>query len=184
METNRAENPGSDVPGREFMQLLLQSDRPLRLYVLSLLPHWADADDLLQETKLELWERFAEYDASGNFLAWARKIAFYRVLDHRKKSMREHSPSFSQTTLELVAESAASIQQETDARHRALADCMTKVSSDNVALLRQCYEAGRTTKEVAESLGRSVRATQHKVAKIRVALVDCVERTLRQETHP
>ncbi len=165
------------------MQLLLESERPLRVYVLSLMPHWADADDVLQQTKLQLWERFAEYDPSGNFLAWARKIAFYLVLDHRKKVNRERA-SFSQAALELVAEAAAAIQPEADARHRALADCLAKLAPANRSLLRQCYEASRTVKQVAESLGRSIRATQQKVAKIRLALQDCVERTMRQEEHP
>jgi RNA polymerase sigma-70 factor (ECF subfamily) len=183
VDAGRQENSGTDVPGHDFMQLLLQSERPLRVYVLSLMPHWADAEDVLQETKLQLWDRFAEYDASGSFLAWARKIAFYLVLDHRKKVSRERV-RFSQTALELVAESAAAFQQESDARHRALAECLAKLSLANRALLRQCYGAGRTIKQVAESLGRSIRATQQKVAKIRVILQDCVERTMRQEEHP
>jgi RNA polymerase sigma-70 factor (ECF subfamily) len=162
------------------MELLLQSERPLRVYVLSLMPHWADADDVLQQTKLQLWERFAEFDSAGSFLAWARKIAFYLVLDQRKRVNRERAV-LSQAALELVAETAAAIEHESDARHRALVACLTKLAPENRSLLRQCYEAGRTIKQVAEGLGRSIRATQQKVAKIRVALQDCIERTMHQE---
>jgi RNA polymerase sigma-70 factor (ECF subfamily) len=183
VEEGRRENSGGEAPGRDFMQLLLQSERPLRAYVLSLMPHWDDADDVLQQTKLQLWERFAEYDPAGNFLSWARKIAFYLVLDHRKKLSRERA-KLSQAALELVAESAAAIEQESDLRHRALADCLAKLAPENRTLLRQCYEAGHTIKQVAESLGRSIRATQQKVSKIRVALQECVERTMRREEHP
>ena len=64
----------ADPRTADFMRLVMQHDRQWKAYVVSLVPNWADADDILQDTKLELWERFAEYDPAGDFGAWARKI--------------------------------------------------------------------------------------------------------------
>jgi RNA polymerase sigma-70 factor, ECF subfamily len=164
------------------MELLLQNEGPLRVYVLSLLPHWSDAEDVLQETKLQLWERFSEYRETGSFLAWARKIAFFLVLNHRNKVHRERT-YLSRAALELVEGAAAARCEESDERHHALAACLTKLSPANRLLLWRCCADGQRVKQVAEHLGRSVRATQQTLAKIRIVLQACVERTMRREDH-
>jgi len=45
--------------------LLAKNERRLSQYVLALVPNWADADDLIQQTKVRLWEQFGQYDKSG-----------------------------------------------------------------------------------------------------------------------
>lgn len=165
------------------MRLVRQYDRQWKAYVVSLLPNWSDADDILQDTKLELWQRFAEYDPSGDFGAWARKIILFRVMTLRNKLGRERI-RFSQEAFELVAAEAATIAHETDDRFRTLADCLKKLSDAARQLLWRCYAGNATVKDIAMSLGRSIRGTQHAVAKIRSDLQECVEREMRREEHP
>ena len=55
----------------EFLRLLLQHERRIRAYILALVPNWADADDLYQETTVRLWEQFADYNPEKEFGAWA-----------------------------------------------------------------------------------------------------------------
>ena len=73
---------------------------------------------------------------------------------------------------------------EADARLRALAGCLKKLTDAARLLLWRCYAGGATIKDVAVSLGRSVRATQRAVAKIRSDLQQCIEREMRKEEHP
>jgi RNA polymerase sigma-70 factor, ECF subfamily len=167
----------------EFMRLLLQHDRQLKAFTVSLVPHWADAEDILQETKLELWERFAEYDRTGDFGAWARTLIFYRVKTFRKQSGRERA-RFSQETFDLVAAEASAVANETEARLFALAACIKKLTEAARVLLWRCTVGGATVKDVAVSLGRSVRGTQRAVANIRRDLQECIERELRREEPP
>ena len=179
----RDEHFYQDPRTREFMQLLLQNDRQLKAFALSLVPHWADAEDILQDTKVELWERFAEYDRTGDFGAWARKIIFYRVRTFRRKSGRERA-RFSQAAFDLLAAEAETVANETEARHFALAACIKKLTEATRILLWRCTASGATVKDVAVSLGRSVRGTQRAVAKIRRDLQECIEREMRKEEHP
>lgn len=167
----------------QFVGLLAQYDRQLKVFAVSLVPHWADAEDILQDAKIELWERFAEYDSAGDFGAWARRIIFYRVMTFRKKAGRERA-HFSQAALDLLAEEAATVATETDARLSALASCIKKLSEAARVLLWRCTAGGATAKDVAESLGRSVRGTQRAVARIRCDLQQCIEREMRREEHP
>jgi RNA polymerase sigma-70 factor, ECF subfamily len=167
----------------EFMRLLLQNERQLRTFTVSLVPHWADAEDILQDAKLELWERFAEYDHTGDFGAWARSIIFYRVKTFRKKSGRERV-HFSQTAFDLVAAEASVVANETESRLFALAACIKKLTEAARILLWRCTVSGATVKDVAVNLGRSVRGTQRAVANIRRDLQECIERQMRSEEHP
>jgi RNA polymerase sigma-70 factor, ECF subfamily len=176
-------NCDADERASNFMRLVRQYDRQWKAYVVSLLPNWADADDILQDTKLELWERFAEYDPAGDFGAWARKIILFRVMTFRTRSGRERA-HFSQEAFDLVAVEAAHIVDQADVRFRVLASCLQKLTDAARQLLWRCYATGVTIKDVALSLGRSIRGTQQAVAKIRSDLQQCIEREMRKEEHP
>jgi RNA polymerase sigma-70 factor, ECF subfamily len=168
---------------REFVRLLGLHEQELGGYIVSLVPNWADADEIAQETRLRLWEQFERYDPTKDFGAWARTIAYFMVLAHRKRSQRT-SARFSDRFIELVAEEAASLSTEAPPLRRALGDCMAKLSQAARELLWACYAGKETIKEVAIRLGRSVRGTQHSVAKIRTDLQRCIENALHREDSP
>ena len=59
----------------QFMRLLAAHERQLTAFVLALIPHWADADEIVQETKIRLWQQFDQYRPDESFGAWACAIA-------------------------------------------------------------------------------------------------------------
>ena len=52
-----------NVDVEEFVRLLMAHERQIFTYILTLLPHVADAEDVLQETSIVLWRKFPEYQA-------------------------------------------------------------------------------------------------------------------------
>ena len=54
----------------EFSQKLVGIQRPLYSYILSMLPHREDAEDVLQEANLILCQKASEYSPEGNFQSW------------------------------------------------------------------------------------------------------------------
>src|SRR5262245_22061331 len=100
------EEPGSREKVRLFLRLFLQNERRLYAYILTLLPHRADADDVLQEASLVMWDKFDDEHPPADFVAWGCRIAYFKVLDFRKKRQRSRV-LFSQATLERLAETAA-----------------------------------------------------------------------------
>jgi RNA polymerase sigma-70 factor (ECF subfamily) len=175
-----AEYQDPDQRGIEFIGLLARQERRLTAYVATLVPNWADVDDILQATKLKLWEQFGQYDPTGDFGAWARKIAFYQVLTYRKKLGRDRS-RFSPETLDLLAEELAAASEEADARRAALDGCLNKLTMVGRQLLWHFYGGEDTVKDMALKLGRSVRGTQRAVAKLRGDLQECIERAVCRE---
>jgi len=168
--------------GRLFLRLFLQNERRLYAYILTLLPNRADADDVLQEVSLVLWDKFDERHPPDDFAAWGCRIAYFKVLDFYKKSQRSRV-RFSQVMLERVAETAVeqSAALQLDERRAALATCIEKLSPRDRDLLARRFAEGATTQSTAAAVGRSVDAVYKALAKIRQALFDCVTRTLAQE---
>jgi RNA polymerase sigma-70 factor (ECF subfamily) len=168
--------------GKLFLRLFLQNERRLYAYILTLLPHRADADDVLQEASLVMWDKFDEHHPPDDFTAWGCRIAYFKVLDFYKKSQRSRV-RFSQTMLDRVAETAVeqAATLQLDERREALAGCLEKLGPRDRDLLSRRFAPGATTQSTAAEVGRSVDVIYKKLAKIRQALFDCVSRTLAGE---
>jgi RNA polymerase sigma-70 factor, ECF subfamily len=164
----------------EFVRLLKQHDNRISAFIFSLVPHWADADDLIQETSVRLWEQFHEYRPGTDFGAWACTIARYMVLAYRKRMQRSRL-QFRPEVFELLAgelDAAATVQHD---RLEALAECLNTCDERSRDLLRSCYEKGAVIKDVARRLGRSIQGVYMALSRLRKALHDCVGKKLRKE---
>src|SRR5437899_5253795 len=121
----------SDRPAKVqlFLRLFLQNQRRLYAYILTLLPHRADADDVLQDTSLTMWDRFDANGPPDDFLTWGRRVAYHKVLDFNKKSQRAQS-RLSLLFLERIAALAGqeSTSLQLDDRREALAGCLEKLA--------------------------------------------------------
>jgi RNA polymerase sigma-70 factor (ECF subfamily) len=165
--------------GKLFLRLFLENERRLYAYILTLLANRADADDVLQEASLVMWDKFDEDHPPADFAAWGCRIAYFKVLDFYKKRGRNRV-HFSQPMLERVAETAieqaASLQL--DERRDALAGCIEKLAPRDRDLLTRRFAPGATTQSTAVQVGRSADAVYKAVAKIRQVLLECVNRAL------
>ena len=71
MQPEPASNLDRDDRTEEFLRLLNQHERAVNAYILTLNPHWADAEDIAQETRLRLWKQFDKYQPGTDFCAGA-----------------------------------------------------------------------------------------------------------------
>ena len=65
----------------EFVRLFVAHEGRLRAFIRALLPTWADVDEVMQETSLVAWRKFARFERGTNFMAWAATIARFEALD-------------------------------------------------------------------------------------------------------
>jgi RNA polymerase sigma-70 factor (ECF subfamily) len=117
-------------------------------------PNWADADEILQETNIRLWEEFEKFEAGTNFAAWAMRVAHFQILTWRKKVHRSRLV-FDQRVLDALATEPSWTDEEFEARQEALAECVSQLPDHSRDLLRQCYMRGTKAKDVATELNRS-----------------------------
>lgn len=180
MSDDASPNPREHVDAlqRRFLPLWTQHQRRVFAYIYTLIPHRADAEDLLQETSVTLWEKFDEFEEGTDFVAWACQVAYWKVRNARRKYAR--SPIIhDDELLSSLSEKAIAGQAESDRLHGALGECLKKIGERDRALILSRYESDRTVKEVAELAGRSVDSVYKALSRIRKALLDCV--TLRLE---
>lgn len=163
----------------EFVRLLGQNQRRLLIYVMSLVPRWSDAEEVLQETNLVLWREFGSFRPGSNFSAWACRIALNRVLAWRKRQRRERL-EFSAEFLEAVAEEITSEAERLEERSRLLARCIEKLPAKQRTMLRARYTEGRAIEAIAREAGRTADAVYRALSRTRQALHECVTRALEQ----
>jgi RNA polymerase sigma-70 factor, ECF subfamily len=164
----------------EFLRLLGEHERSLYVFVLATVTHWADADDIVQETKIRLWEQFDKYQPGTDFGAWARSVAHYLILAYHEKAKRERL-RFSQAFCEAVAAEAQAAPHLVSDRQQALLHCLEKLGKARRRLIELYYAGKESLRELAQRLGQSYDATRKTVYRTQIALSQCIESQLRKD---
>jgi RNA polymerase sigma-70 factor (ECF subfamily) len=164
----------------EFLRLFAKSQRGLHAYILALVFDPNTAADLLQETNIVLWRKFDLYEQGTNFFAWAREIARLSVLRHRRTSSRRIA-TLDPHLLEELAERFSECPEPTGRDKEVLSGCLEKLKDADRELIVARYRPGASVAGIAVRLGRPENSVSQSLCRIRRALAECVERTLRAE---
>jgi RNA polymerase sigma-70 factor, ECF subfamily len=163
-----------------FVQLVTQYQQRVHLFILSLVTNRADAEEILQETNLVLWRKFAEFRPGSDFRAWAFQVAYNKVKSFQERHGRDRLRFGTEVTDRLAA-IATSTPDSVPAELEALDVCKRQLSQQDRDLIERRYQPGATTASVAAEVGRSVAAVYKAVVRIRRALYECVQRAIRRE---
>lgn len=166
--------------GAKFVQLLAANEHRIGSYVLALIPNWNDAEEIIQETKLRLWEQFGTYDPEKDFGTWACVIARYGVMTFRTRAARSRI-QFSQELVDRLSGELPQIVAESDARLAFVEQCLKKLTRWQRDLLWRCCVAGDSTERVASQLGRKAGSTRQALLRIRRKLYLCIEDAQQKE---
>lgn len=161
----------------EFLTLLTQHDRVLGIHVHALVNSSADADDILQQTKLIMWREFAQFERGTNFLAWARKIAFHQILTYRRSKKKEHLP-LEEDVLEALHHEVSRLADTHDDRREALQSCLHKLPTEHRQLVLLRYYEDLEVEQVAEKIRSTAGAVYRALSRVRFTLLECVEKEL------
>ena len=167
----------------EFLRLFSANQTRLFAYLLTLLPQWHDAEEVLQETSVVLWRSFDQFQRGTNFLAWARKTAFHQTLTFRKRNKRHALPLFSDEFIACVVQEAECMAETLEEQLHAMGKCIEHLPSEHRRLVTLCYQPNVTTQEVATQLGRPAGTVYKSLTRIRRTLMECIERTISQGDH-
>jgi RNA polymerase sigma-70 factor (ECF subfamily) len=163
-----------------LVRLLTRHQDELFRYIFALLPHEEDARDVLQETSVALYRKFAEYDPGKPFLAWAYRFAYLEVLKQRERNQRR-SRYFSRELIERLALERQEQEPVLQERLQALELCLHELPPDDRELIRQRYQNQKRTEEMVEQLGSSRRTFFRKLDRIRRSLLECINRRMAAE---
>lgn len=163
----------------EFADLVRRHTSQVLAYINALLLNWNDADDLFQETCVVLWQKFDEFTPGTNFLAWALRIADFKVMKFRAKQAK-HAAFIDRLRQNLIDDFASQGDSDAEAGLTALSDCMNRLQDDDRRLIMTCYGESVPVRQVANTMGRSPQSVHHSLCRVRKWLIECVDRKRRQ----
>ena len=164
----------------QFLRLLSAAEHDVYRYIFALVPDIHAARDVYQETTLDLWKKFDQYDPAKPFVPWACRFAYMQVLRLRK-TRRSSGIFLSQQALENIGAHYLSKRQELDWRRQALVNCLEKLPESSRKLIYMRYSEGRSIADIAQRTKRSVHTLYKHAAQIRQWLMDCTQRALEAE---
>lgn len=162
----------------EFLHHFLANETAIRRTILSLVPNLTDAEDILQQTAVALWESFDHYDRERDFRPWACQFARNRALrwiDARKRWNR----LLDRSVVEQLEETRLELQPALDDRFGFLRECIDELPSDSRTIIRSYYFDRSPVDEIARLTGATSAAIYKSLQRIRAALQECIERKSR-----
>ncbi len=173
-------DPIQDDTQDDFVQLIAAHSSKLMSFIRILTMNKHDeAEEVFQLTCMVLWQKFHQYDASGNFLAWACRIAHFERLKLQESKRRVKL--LGDDAIEALATAAMPISLELSERRSALAECLTKLPDLDHDLIRQRYFEGCSVQEIADRLGRSTHAVYRELSRVHGLLSRCIDRAVIEE---
>lgn len=163
------------VPSREFIAELTGAQRRLHGFIRTLMHDPVVVDEILQETNLAVWEQAERFEPGSNFVAWACRIAWFKVLDHRRRVQRQRL-RFSDTLLETIADEALEDLDMAERQRTALVACIADLPGRQRTVLTMHYFKQMSLEQIGVVIDRKANAVGQMIFRIRKALRDCILR--------
>jgi RNA polymerase sigma-70 factor (ECF subfamily) len=158
-----------------FVRLLAKHQGQIYSYILSIVGNYHDSDDILQETASKLWVLFDRYEPGTDFLKWSLSVAFYRVLEYRKKAKLRSKILYSDDFFRQISELAPVHLSRTQEYLEKLKDCMERLQPSDAALIKLRYNQDLPVKEIAARIRKSVRNVYFSLSRIQHLLLKCID---------
>lgn len=174
--THRMNDSSQDERYERFVGLLSRYEPSIRSYVHTLLPGGQGIDDVCQETALECWRKFADFDDQGDeasFIRWACVIAHFKVLSW----VRDHSRDrlvFRESILQTIADRAIEDSDQKATKLNAMERCLKSMDQENRQLLLSIYSPGKSVVEISQETGQAVGRLYRRIRGLRKSLLDCI----------
>jgi len=165
------QNPG---PDEQFVRLITEHQNRLYGLILSMLPDPEQARDVLQETNVVIWKKWATFTPGTNFGAWSARIAFLQVMAHRTTQSRDRH-IFDDELISVLNDESIRDAAPGDDRALALDACLERLQEADRELLRQRYSKGNTVSDLASMVHKTPNATRVALFRLRHLLLECIQ---------
>ncbi len=165
---------------QRFLSLFLRSEREVFRYVAALVPNVADAEDIVQQTAVALWEHFDAYDPSRPFTPWACRFALNKARQWVERHQRWRV-LLENGLAEELARRREELRPELESRLRRLEGCVGRLPEEQRTLVEGYYYQREEIDQIAKRTGRTAASTYKALQRIRQGLQACVEQGLEPE---
>ena len=170
----------SSAAQQRFLSLFLRSEREIFRYVAALVPNMTDAEDIVQQTAMSLWEKFDAYDPAQPFTPWACRFALNKTRQWIERRQRWQA-LLEKGLAEELAMRRQEMQPEIEQRLRHLEFCLAKLPEGQRSLVEGYYYERAGVEKLAERTGKTAAATYKMLQRIRHSLQTCMEDRVKPE---
>jgi len=172
----------TDANNELFIKLLPKHDPSIRAYIRASIPDPADVADVMQNVSIIAWKKFEILEnPETEFGKWVCVIARYEILKFRRGKARDRLVLDSDIVEKLADEGI----EETDERDHwinALQHCLGKLPNSRRKLLLEAYHPESSMQDIAKQMNKKTNALYQILSRLRIKLVDCIEKETSRET--
>ncbi len=177
IDDSMTEAGGKVLDHEEFVRQMAACHNALEAFVLTLVPRLECVDEIVQNTNVEMWLKRETFVKGTNFVAWACRIAHFKVLEYRSALARDRL-IFDDDLVEAIAVDSEHYVVDASERSGALNACLERLLPSQRELIRKRYADGFSLQGLAMQMQRTPRSLGVTLFRIRKALLDCIERKL------
>lgn len=174
---NSEKKEGTLTLKKDFLGLLTINSSRINSFIFCMVPNESDAEDIMQDTTITMWEKFESYKYGTDFAAWAVTIAKYKILEFRRKGRMKHL-QLDEHVLELLEKENTCLFEDTEQRTRALRHCLQKLPQTDLDFIKLKYSQGLTAKKMSHRIGISLAAVYRINSRLNALLLGCIHRVL------
>jgi RNA polymerase sigma-70 factor (ECF subfamily) len=180
MPSDSSRTLDSGAAQQRFLSLFLRSEREIFRYVAALVPNPADAEDIVQQTALALWEKFDSYDPSQPFTPWACRFALNKSRQWIERHQRWKA-LLDGGLAEDLALRREELRPEIEVRLGHLENCLQRLPPEQRSLVEGYYYRRQEIDHLAQESGRTVASAYKALQRIRQTLMVCMENSAHLE---
>jgi len=165
----------------EFLRCLAPAYRNVYASVLAIIGDRDDADDVVQEVCVVLWQKYDQFEAGTNFKRWACTIAFNVAKAYSRKQRKLLGRGWGDEALMKIAQVQSGGTELFELQRETLRNCVERLREGDRKLLLECYRNPNSQAKRARVEGHSIGTVYSKLKRIRHQLTACVRRTLGKE---
>ncbi|PKM16185.1 MAG: RNA polymerase subunit sigma-24 [Gammaproteobacteria bacterium HGW-Gammaproteobacteria-2] len=145
-----------------FEQIYRRFERPVYTVALRLLGDREEAQDVLHDTMLRLFERIASFRGESPFWAWLRQIAVNQAL---MRLRRRGTVNYSDEPPEPELDAGEQLLPPAAADHALLLRALEQLPANTRSVIWLYYVEGYTHEEIAQAMERSLSFSKSQLAR-------------------
>jgi len=159
-------------------KLFLQHQPAIRSFILTMIPDFSLADDVMQEIFLVVTRKADTFTLGSSFPAWVKAVARFKALEAIRSSVNQRFECLSEEVLEALGAEHRDFPTQTDDRLCLLADCLKELAPQARRSIEFRYRNDHLPQEIANLMGCTVQSVNVTLSRARSFLRDCVQRKL------
>ncbi len=168
----------SSVDTSSFMRNYMAAQQSLYASIRAAGFSVTDADDVLQDVAVKLFESYASYNQERPFLPWAlvvTKHAIYNTFRYNKvRSKMIVNSEVCQQIGDIINDELTNSCSKLEQEKEYLQCCMDELPEKSRTMISMRYFDEQGVKDIAEILGKTYASVNMTLSRIRSKLMDCV----------